>query len=88
MGPNAGEKWDQTYSIKISEALYQYQAYCGGRGGANGHTQADEMFITEGKICLRHCSKQKHQTYYNGEPALFYTNHQRGLGANMVQSCE
>ena len=26
MGPNAGEKWDQTYSIKISEALYQYQA--------------------------------------------------------------
>ena len=46
MGPNAGEKWDQTYSIKISEALYQYQAYCGGRGGANSHdhAQADETF--------------------------------------------
>ena len=46
MGPNAGEKWDQTYSIKISEALYQYQAYCRGRRGAksHGHAQADEMF--------------------------------------------
>ena len=46
MGPNAGEKWDQTYSIKIPEALHQNQTYCRGRGGAKsyGHAQADEMF--------------------------------------------